>query len=285
MRTKRIISVLLTLAMLLTLSVSAFAAQTSTKTITFNSYATDDINFKDLTATLSVTNVVSQEKKDFSTYLSDDKVTISGKNSTIITCKAPVTVTLQPNTGEKNTGYAYIGVFWDSNINPMETVKSNMKYYVLNTVGKLEFDYSKKLNTAPKEGYYGVADGSSMNITKAGTYVLTVGHVTGLNDSDIPKNFVFIVVEGNASDAQEIKATSVTLSKTTAALTKGKTVTLIATVKPANATNKAVTWTSSNTKVATVDAKGKVTAKSKGTATVTCKTVDGKTATCKVTVK
>jgi hypothetical protein len=61
-------------------------------------------------------------------------------------------------------------------------------------------------------------------------------------------------------------------------------MTLTATVAPDNATDKSVTWSSSNTAVATV-ADGKVTAKSEGNATITVKTNNGgKTATCTVTV-
>ena len=44
-------------------------------------------------------------------------------------------------------------------------------------------------------------------------------------------------------------------------------------------------WTSSNKKVATVNKNGKVTAKKKGTATITVKTANGKKYSCKVTVK
>ena len=66
---------------------------------------------------------------------------------------------------------------------------------------------------------------------------------------------------------------------------KGNVFTLTATVLPANATNKAVTWESSMQSVATVDADGKVTCVDGGTATITVKTVDGnKTATCLLTV-
>ena len=77
---------------------------------------------------------------------------------------------------------------------------------------------------------------------------------------------------------------SVTLDKTSVELTEGEETTLTATVNPSNATNKNVTWTSSDSNVATV-ANGKVTAVKAGTATITVKTEDGnKTATCTVTV-
>ena len=59
------------------------------------------------------------------------------------------------------------------------------------------------------------------------------------------------------------------------------------TVVLSNAANTAVTWKSSNTKVATVNSRGKVTAKSPGTATITCIAKDGsgQKATCKITVR
>ena len=83
--------------------------------------------------------------------------------------------------------------------------------------------------------------------------------------------------------AKVIAVTSVTLDKTSLSLTEGDSATLTATVKPDNATNKTVTWSSSNTAVATVDANGKVTAVKEGSATITAKAGD-KSATCTVTV-
>ena len=82
----------------------------------------------------------------------------------------------------------------------------------------------------------------------------------------------------------QVVPTSVALNKTTLTLDIGKTSNLRATVYPSNASNKKCTWSSSNTSVATVDKNGKVTAKASGTATITVKTSNGKTATCKVTV-
>ena len=75
---------------------------------------------------------------------------------------------------------------------------------------------------------------------------------------------------------------SVKLSKSKAAVEKGKTMTLKATV---TLPEKSVTWKSSNTKVATVTSTGKVKGMKAGTATITCtSTVSGAKATCKVTV-
>lgn len=81
-----------------------------------------------------------------------------------------------------------------------------------------------------------------------------------------------------------IDPTGISLNKTSLSFTgTGASQTLSATVSPSDATDKTVTWTSSNTAVATVSG-GTVKAAGYGTATITAKTVNGKTATCKVTV-
>ena len=83
-----------------------------------------------------------------------------------------------------------------------------------------------------------------------------------------------------------IAVTGISLNKTSTTLFVGDTETLSATIAPEDATNKSVTWSSSNTSVATVSSNGVVTAKAEGTTTITVKTADGnKTATCTVTVK
>ena len=81
-------------------------------------------------------------------------------------------------------------------------------------------------------------------------------------------------------------ATAITLSQTTAEVPAGETLQLTATVLPENATDRTVSWTSSNPAVATVNANGLVTAVAAGTATITATTNDGTnlTATCAVTV-
>ena len=80
-----------------------------------------------------------------------------------------------------------------------------------------------------------------------------------------------------------VAVTGITLNKTSTTITKGNTETLTATITPTNATDKTVTWTTSNSSIATVSA-GKVTAVAAGTATITAKSNNGKTATCTVTV-
>ena len=81
-------------------------------------------------------------------------------------------------------------------------------------------------------------------------------------------------------------ASGVKLDKETLTLKRGETGKLTATVEPADAANKSVTWTSSNKKVATVDSKGNIKTLKVGTADITVKTADGGfTAVCKLTVE
>ena len=86
-------------------------------------------------------------------------------------------------------------------------------------------------------------------------------------------------------NAATVSVSSVSLDKTSLEMTEGETQALTATVNPADATNQTVSWSSSNTSVATVSSLGVVTAVALGTATITVTTTDGGyTATCAVTV-
>lgn len=83
-----------------------------------------------------------------------------------------------------------------------------------------------------------------------------------------------------------VKVTGVSLDATSKTLTEGEAFTLTATVAPADASNKLITWSSSDETVAKVDKDGEVVAIAPGTATITVKTLDGNyTASCAVTVK
>ena len=83
-----------------------------------------------------------------------------------------------------------------------------------------------------------------------------------------------------------VPVSQITLNKAETSISVGNSKTLIATVAPENAANKALTWASSDEDVATVAPDGTVTAVKVGTATITATAADGsgKSATCKVTV-
>lgn len=81
---------------------------------------------------------------------------------------------------------------------------------------------------------------------------------------------------------QNVEVTNISLNKSSLELIIGNSDTLTATISPSNATNKSVTWSSSNSNIISVDNSGKVTAKSIGSATITAKTANGKTASATV---
>ena len=114
------------------------------------------------------------------------------------------------------------------------------------------------------------------------TYAVTVRATDTAANVYAVENTSFVY----SAAAGDVAVTEVALNKNTASITAGANETLTATVTPAGATNKNVSWTSSDNTVATVDAAGKVTGIKAGTATITVTTADGgKTAACVVTVK
>ena len=130
----------------------------------------------------------------------------------------------------------------------------------------------------------GVYDGT--NWSKAGAKGIVVDARYGL--ADVSTFFDAIQtpdsIQVAPSPVIDVPVTGVTVAPTTGSVTVGETVTLTATVAPEDATNKAVTWSSSDNTIATVE-DGVVTGVAAGNATITVTTVDGGfTATCAVTV-
>ena len=104
--------------------------------------------------------------------------------------------------------------------------------------------------------------------------------VTATSQADGTKSGTCTVTVSDST----VHVTSVSLNKNSTTISVGDSETLTATILPNNATNKSVTWSSSNTSVATVSG-GTVSAVATGNATITVTTGDGNhTATCTVTV-
>ena len=142
------------------------------------------------------------------------------------------------------------------------------------------------------------ATDKTVNWTSSNTGVATVdanGKVTAVaagiatitvKTKDGEKTAPCIVTVNAPAPPTGVKVTSVALNTATLSLAVNDVAQLTATAKPDDASDKSVTWASSDTNVATVAADGKVTAKAAGTAyiTATAKDGSGKKGTCKVTV-
>ncbi|HVJ49400.1 Ig-like domain-containing protein [Desulfitobacterium sp.] len=136
------------------------------------------------------------------------------------------------------------------------------------------------------------ATNQNVTWTSSNTGVATVdstGKVTGIAAGTV--NVTVKTVDGGYTDNCVITVTAsnavtgVSLNKASDSIAVGASDTLVATITPTNATNQNVTWTSSNTGIATVDSTGKITGIAAGMVNVTVKTVDGNyTATCEVTI-
>jgi hypothetical protein len=136
--------------------------------------------------------------------------------------------------------------------------------------------------------------------SKAGDYTIQISLDTNFTGADRTatititsggESIAIVVTQKAATESGEkpvetVAVTGVTLNKETTALTIGDNETLTATVAPANATDRTVTWKSSAETIATVDANGTITAVAPGTATITVTSAADatKTATCTVTV-
>lgn len=129
----------------------------------------------------------------------------------------------------------------------------------------------------------GIYDGSSWQ--KAGVKGIVVDARYGLADVSSFFSAVQTPDTVQAVSPSTVAVTGVSVAPTTLSIAVGETSSLTATIAPANATDKAVTWTSSDTDKATVTSEGVVEGKAAGSATITVTTHDGNfTATCEVTV-
>lgn len=173
MNKKRILSIVLTLVLMLSLTAPVSAAMKPvTKTVTFSTTGALPSSAQYSPATVKITNVTSSKTKDYSVYLTDDKVTLEGKKSKVITCKGSTMITLTTNKGEEHTGVTAFSLYFDYNKIKASTVKTTNKYYAFD-IDTYMPDFTKKLATKPDD-YWVYADGSNIKITKPGTYVLYI---------------------------------------------------------------------------------------------------------------
>lgn len=187
-----------------------------------------------------------------------------------------------------NEQYGEWDSFGSSNVWFNDLAEINAYYCVGSYAYPVTVTITRPYDTAPIDtftvskaanGYFYYFTASDLSKTDPKeAYRITAVSVDGSSRSEIG----YLGVRG--SQGTVVNPTGVTLNKTTLNLQLDQSEKLTATVKPDNATNKNVTWSSDNTAVATVDSQGNVTAKAIGTAKITVTTDNGKTATCTVNV-
>ena len=141
--------------------------------------------------------------------------------------------------------------------------------------------------------YPSTATNKYVLLSSTNTHVATIDAYGKITANSVGTAEIIVITKDGFYEAEckvtvtpaKVIPTNVSLNAGSLQLTKGTSKTLTATVSPANATDKSVVWSSSNSSVAKVDSNGKVTAVGNGTATITAKTTTGnKTASCTVTV-
>ena len=215
---------------------------------------------------------------------------------------ATITVTAQDGSNRKDTCTIYVqsdghickAVSEMESVHPYKNNTNEFWQYTVKNAKTLNVTFDARTEVEEEYDYLYIYDGKNNQIGKytgkelAGKTLRITGDTVRIklvsDDGGTAWGFKVTSVKANVTN---VKVTKITLNKASANVERGKTLQLTATVTPTTATNKAVTWTSSNTKVATVSSTGKVTAKAVGVATITCTARDGSgvKATCKVTVK
>ena len=186
---------------------------------------------------------------------------------------------------------------------------NNNNYYRDTTAPIITFNIS--------DAYQNICTGNSVNISANGPYGYVArdnvdGNITsrvsitgdtGIINTPGVYNLYYTVTDssGNRANASKqftvrtcgnpiqkpdttVSVTSVVVTPNAKTMTVSQTAQLSVSVFPGNATNKSVTYSSSNSNVASVTSSGFVTAKSKGTAVITVKSSNGKTGVCRITV-
>ena len=184
---------------------------------------------------------------------------------------------------DSQTFYGEVKTF-TTNVVPVESVSLDKTEYTFNTIGNT---LTLKATVLPADATDKSVEWSSDKEDVAA--VDANGRVTAKGNG---KATITVTTKDQGKSATCVITvaqwvTGISLGKTSITLNKGQEQTLIPTVNPSNAADKSLNWTSSNTSVATVNAEGKVTAISKGAATIKAEAKDGSGvfASCAVRVK
>lgn len=227
-------------------------------------------------ARLITREVVSATPKPTETTTTEPSTTepSTTKNNTEPSTTKPnpssTTPTVTSSTPSPSTHVAVSGVALDKKV---ATVNVGKKVTVKATVTPANADNKTLAWTSSNTKIATVSNGVVKGV-KAGRVIITAKTTDGSN------------ISATCTVTVKQPVTRISLSKK-ATMYTGKKLTLKAKVNPANASNKALTWKSSNAKVAKVSSKGIVTGVKAGTVKITATAKDGsrKSATCTVTVR
>lgn len=273
-----VIAVILAFALTFTgVSIPANAAATSTvKSITVKNLPSNTLTLKAGKTFTLKTNTTSSNLKFSTSNKKIVTVSSAGKLNAKKSGRANITISLKSNPKIKKVVKVTVG-------KPVTRVKVNKSALTIKKGGSAVIKATVGPNTASNKKV--IWKSSNSKIAK----VSSTGRIRAVKGGTA--TITAVAADGSGKKAVcrvTVKAsiTSISFSKKSGKIYVGKTMQLSPVIKPADATNKKLTWSSSNDKVAMVNSIGKVYAVAAGTAVITAKATDGtgKKATYKVTV-
>ena len=232
---------------------------------------------KNLTATTTPTTASnsavdwSSSNANVATVSSEGVITAKGKGSCTITCTAAdgygTKSTCEVTVKQQITAITINNVPTSLLVGETKTLTAQVTPTTANNTAIKWSSSDNKVATVSSEGVITAKDKGSCTIT-----------CTAADGYGTKTTFTVTVKKS---------VTSIVLSEAGVSMWVGETKNLTATVTPTTASNTAVNWSSSNTSVATVSSEGVITAKGKGTCTITCTAADGygTKSICEVTIK
>ncbi len=225
------------------------------------------------------TPTVDMTKKDIKWTSFDEKIVTVDKNGNITAKKAGTTSVIMTNNSD-----SFLVNFDIEVSNPIKSVVTSVKEKTMLIGSTLKIDAT--INPADTD------DDKKLVWDSIDENIATVDQLGNVKAKNQGMTFITVTASNGKSALIKITVkksldiTSVKINQKSLTVVTGKTGKLTTTINPSNTTqSKTLTWTSSNKKIATVDKNGNVKGIKAGTANITVKTSNGKTATIKVTVK
>lgn len=243
-------------------------------------YTEKTLTVADTLALKATVMPIDARNKDVTWSSSDPSVASVNINGLVRALKVgTTTITVTTVDGEFNA-QCVITVEAFVPVTQIELNKKNLEIFIGET-------YTLNYTTLPVDASNKEVTWSSKNssIATVSSNGLVKGIAAGSTKISVKTKDGQLVSECVVVVKEPVHVTGVSLNKSTHEMGVGDEFTLIATVLPENANNKAVTWESSDESIATVDENGKVSAVATGEVTITVKTVDGnKQTSCVFTI-